>query len=124
MVNDSDLWDLTKQDMARLRQWAATEAGPSGLAAVQLLVEDDFWLQHEQFVKRCVHRNGDAVYVNFSDIRNLWLEGTYCSQGQSAMLLIIADIGSNHWPLGALDARAVRRVIGALGLASGQQTTD
>lgn len=119
MVNMREDWDLSREDIAEIRKWAAAKAGPGGCAAIQLLIEDGFWLQHEEFVKRCVHRDGDAIYISFSDIQKLSQEGTYGSPGQLAMLLVIADIGSERWKLPTMDAQAIRRVIGAVALSAG-----
>jgi hypothetical protein len=111
-------WALTDNDIQKIKSWAATQQGPGGQAAVWLLTEHDHWLHHEKFVRTCVHRNGGEVYVDFGDVRELWRQGTYGSDGQLAILLVIADLGSSRWPLGVMDVREHGRVVRAVAQAA------
>lgn len=110
---------ITDEDVAAIQRWA-NDHSDHVRAAVQLLIEHDHWLWDEGFAKRCVGRAGDGiVYVNFHAAAAYWREEPPCSEGQAAILLAAADLGSGRWRIPVMDCRNRERLLRAVATATG-----
>jgi hypothetical protein len=108
---------LAAGEWAGLRAWAAKDSRAN--AAVQLLIEHDHWLWNDEFTSRCIYTGGGLPAVNFDAVYQYWTTTPAASESQSAMLRVIADIGSGRWGLDVMDARNRNRVIDAVTRAAG-----
>jgi hypothetical protein len=112
---------LTDDDVAAIRRWA-DGSDPHVRAAVGLLAEHDHWFWDEGFAETCIRRASDGtVSLDFIAMARYWRDGTACSQGQAAILLAAADIGSGRWAIGTLDFRNRERVARAAAVAVGYE---
>jgi hypothetical protein len=106
---------------AELRAWTKNHDNRVR-AAVELLIEQDHWLWDEGFTSRCVAIHGGITCLNFAEMKRYHDEGPPCSEGQAAILLVAADLGSGRWKLDTLDGRNRQRVADAVARAMGLMT--
>ena len=103
-----------------LKRWAAGN-DDRVRAAVGLLIEHDHWLWDEGFTERCVSGDADASFswIDFAEVKRYYDDGPPCSTSEAAILLAIADIGSERWQISTMDGRNRARVVRAVAQAAG-----
>ena len=111
---------VTDEDIVALKRWAE-HMGDAARAALGLLIEHDHWLWSDAFAERCVRRAGGEICLDFGAMAQLWFDGTACSEGQAAILLAAADIGSGRWRIATLDYRNCERLVRAVAVATGHE---
>jgi hypothetical protein len=101
-----------------LRAWAA-EQGSNVQAAVDLLVVHDHWLRDEEFAARCVYPDGPLPALSFSAVQRYCDRKPASSEGQLAVLQVVADLGLDRWRFAVMDGRNLDRVVSAVSRATG-----
>jgi hypothetical protein len=88
-------------------------------AAVELLIEHDFWLRRPDFVRACVHRSSREAWIDWAQARQFTGAGAVASSSQMAIPGLAAALGENRYRLpvmgaanSALIATAVARAVG------------
>ncbi|RJL21094.1 hypothetical protein [Bailinhaonella thermotolerans] len=92
--------------IAELRAGVTREGRPHLAAAVNLLIEDGFWLAHEEFVAACVFRADGYAVINW-DAARLALNGGSIphSTAQRGVLDAAIALGGNEFHLDLMDDR-------------------
>ena len=92
---------------------------PHVRAAVDLLIEHDFWLRRPDFVRACVHRSSREVWIDWAQARKLVNAGSVASSSEMAVLDLATALGENRYCLSimgaansALIATSVARAVG------------
>ena len=100
----------------QLGEWASGSTGTE--AAVELLIETDYWLTREEFIDRALHRTGEHASIDWKLARDIALE-VQCSRGERFLLLLACSLGDPDQEvamsdIAALDGRNLKRVTEAL----------
>ncbi len=100
--------DLTEQ----LAEWASGSAGTE--AAVELLIETDYWLRRAEFRDSALTIVGDEARIDWQVAREL-AESLVCSRGERFLLKLACSLADSSCTvamaeLGAIDARNLARV--------------
>jgi hypothetical protein len=101
-----------------LRTWTRGH-DPHVRAAVELLIEHDFWLRRADFTRACIVRSGREAYVNWVAARAFADAGAVASTSEMAILDLAVALGENRYRLSIMGdthsrwiATAVARAVG------------
>jgi hypothetical protein len=103
---------------AGLRAWAARKDNRIR-AAVELLIEHGHWLRAGDFEDRCVFFDQGLPAVSFAAVQAFADDTPAGSDGQIAVLRVIADLGSGRWGIDMMDGRNRLRLVRAVTRAAG-----
>lgn len=100
----------------QLGHWASGSAGTE--AAVELLVETDFWLTRSEFVERALVVRAGQTSIDWAEASHVANE-VQCSRGERFILLLACSLGDPKSEvamsdISALDGRNLKRVKDAL----------
>lgn len=104
--------DLVEQ----LAEWASGSPGTE--AAVELLIETDYWLERSEFVDRAITRGEGGAAIDWDVAFHLGQE-LVCSRGERFLLLLACALADpsrmiSMGEIGAIDGRNLTRVQAAL----------
>jgi hypothetical protein len=96
----------------RLAEWASGSAGTE--AAVELLIETDYWLRRVEFVEQAVIMSGDQVSVDW-DVASALAQSLVCSRGERFLLGLACSLADPAKTvamaeIGSIDGRNLSRV--------------
>ena len=104
--------------VAGLRAWIRGH-DPHVRAAVELLIEHDFWLRRADFTRACIFRSGREAYVNWVAARAFVDAGTVASTSEMAILDLAVALGENRYRLSIMGAANARSIATAVARAAG-----
>ncbi len=88
-------------------------------AAVELLIEHDFWLRRPDFTRACVHGTRREAWIDWAAARAFVNAGSVASTSQMAILDLAVALGENRYRLSIMGdvharwiATAVARAVG------------
>lgn len=101
---------------ALLGEWASGSTGTE--AAVELLIETDFWLRRREFVERALTVNSERASIDW-EAAAVVAEEVQCSRGERFLLLLACSLANPEQrvamsDISALDGRNLKRVAEAL----------
>ena len=104
--------------LAGLRAWTRHH-DPHVRAAVELLIEHEFWLRRRDFLRTCVHRDGQEAWIGWREAREFTDVGPRASTSELAILDLAIALGENRYRLSIMGdvhsrwiATAVARAVG------------
>ena len=104
--------------ISALRRWIRGH-DPHVSAAVELLIDHDFWLRRPDFTRACIFRSGREAYVNWVAARAFVDAGSVASTSEMAILDLAVALGENRYRLSIMGdthsrwiATAVARAVG------------
>ena len=80
---------------AALRAWTRHH-DPHVRAAVELLIEHDFWLRRADFTRACIFRSGREAYVDWVAARAFTDAGAVASTSEMAVLDLAVALVDAH----------------------------
>jgi hypothetical protein len=89
-------------------------------AAVELLIEHDFWLRRADFTRECLHRDGRQAWIDWRDAREFVECGARASTSEMAILDLAVALGENRYRLSIMGAANSRSIATAVARAVGQ----
>ncbi len=100
----------------QLGEWASGSTGCE--AAVELLIETEFWLTRAEFVSRAIVVDGDAASIDWVEAGEV-ARDVQCSRGERFLLLLACSLADPTQQVAmsdvsALDGRNVKRTAEAL----------
>ncbi len=100
----------------KLAEWASGSTGTE--AAVELLIETDFWLTRHEFVERALADDDGGASIDWVAARDVALD-VQCSRGERFVLLLACSLADPDQTvamsdIAALDGRNLKRVTEAL----------
>ena len=112
--------DLPGPGRAR-RRAAGLDRGhdPHVRAAVELLIEHDFWLRRADFTRACIFRSGREAYVNWVAARAFMDAWMVASTSEMAILDLAVALGENRYRLSIMGAANARSIATAVARAAG-----
>ncbi len=104
--------------VAALRTWTRGH-DPHVRAAVELLIEHDFWLRRPDFTRACVHSRRGEAWIDWRAARAFVDAGSVASTSEMAILDLAVALGENRYRLSIMGdthsrwiATAVARAVG------------
>jgi hypothetical protein len=104
--------------VAALCAWTRNH-DPHVRAAVDLLIEHDFWLRRPDFTRACVHRSGREAWIDWQDARAFADADPGASTSQLAILDLAVALGENRFRLSIMGAANSRSIAAAAARAVG-----
>ena len=101
-----------------LRGWTRHH-DPHVRAAVELLIEHDFWLRRADFTRACIVRSGREAHVDWVAARAFTDAGAVASTSQMAVLDLAVALGENRYRLSVMGAANSRAIADAVARAVG-----
>ncbi len=100
----------------QLAAWASGATGTE--AAVELLIEAEYWLERHEFVERALTRSADVASIDWMAAGAVALD-VQCSRGERFLLLLACSLADPEQmvamsDIAALDGRNLTRVTEAL----------
>ena len=89
-------------------------------AAVELVIEHDFWLRRPDFLRACVHRDGGQAWIDWQAARAFTDAGPGASTSQLAILDLAVALGENRYRLSIMGAANSRAIAQAVACAVGE----
>ena len=86
-------------------------------AAVELLIEHDFWLRRPDFVRACIHRSGREAWIDWAAARRFVNAGAVASSSEMAVLDLATALGENRYRLSIMGAANSRLIATAVARA-------
>lgn len=107
---------MTQELEERLGAWASGSTGTE--AAVELLIETDFWLTRAEFVDRALAVDGDHASIDWVEAGAVAKE-VQCSRGERFVLQLACSLADPDQSvamaeISTLDGRNLKRVTEAL----------
>jgi len=99
-----------------LAEWASGSTGTE--AAVELLIETEFWLTRAEFVERALVEAGSGLSIDWAKARAV-ADDVQCSRGERFILQLACSLADDEQTvamsgIAALDGRNLKRVTEAL----------
>ncbi len=104
--------------VAGLRAWTA-EHDPHVRAAVELLIEHEFWLRRPDFTRACVHGTRREAWIDWQAAREFTHRGAVASTSQMALLDLAVALGENRYRLSIMGTAHSRWIADAVAQAVG-----
>jgi len=100
----------------QLAEWASGSTGTE--AAVELLIETEYWLERHEFVERALTRDDSGASIDWTAARDVALD-VQCSRGERFLLLLACSLADADQTvamsdIAAVDGRNLKRVTEAL----------
>ena len=89
-------------------------------AAVDLLIEHDFWLRRSDFTRACVHRDRGQAWIDWQAARAFVDAGARASTSELAILDLAVALGENRYRLSVMGAANSRAIAAAVARAVGE----
>jgi hypothetical protein len=89
-------------------------------AAVELLIEHDFWLRRPDFVRACVHRDSRQAWIDWAAAREFINAGAVASSSEMAILDLATALGENRYRLSIMGAANSTLIATAVAHAVGE----
>ncbi len=108
---------MSMDDLERqLGEWASGSTGTE--AAVELLIETNFWLSRAEFVERALHVEPGRVWIDWRRAVEV-ADDVQCSRGERFLLLLACSLADDAQSVAmadvaALDGKNLQRVKEAL----------
>jgi hypothetical protein len=103
---------------AALRAWTRHH-DPHVRAAVELLIEHDFWLRRADFTRACVRRDHGEAWIDWRAARAFTDAGAVASTSEMAVLDLAVALGENRYRLSIMGAANSRAIAAAVARAVG-----
>ena len=104
--------------VAALRTWTR-DHDPHVRAAVELLIEHDFWLRRRDFTGACVRSRGGEAWIDWRAARAFADAGTAASTSEMAILDLAVALGENRYRLSIMGAANAQSIATAVAIAVG-----
>lgn len=101
-----------------LRAWTRGH-DPHVRAAVQLLIEHEFWLRRADFTQACVHGTQREAWIDWDAARGFVDADAVASTSQMAILDLAVALGENRYRLSIMGTAHSRWIADAVALAVG-----
>ena len=101
-----------------LRGWTRGH-DPHVRAAVELLIEHEFWLRRADFTRACVHGTRREAWIDWEAARRFVDAGAVASTSQMAVLDLAVALGENRYHLSIMGTAHSRWIADAVARAVG-----
>jgi len=104
--------------VAALRTWTRGH-DPHVRAAVELLIDHDFWLRRADFTRACVRKDAREAWIDWRKAREFVDQGAVASTSEMAILDLAVALGENRYRLSIMGTAHSRWIATAVARAVG-----